>query len=109
VAFVDAALHSSPGAFDLRLLSWSGLGEHGEEHDDPSAGDVVGDAGLLSTDVEAQLTQLAVELSGEWFAEQSALVGEQVDVALDVTELFVGERVEPGAYLGVRARSYPTA
>ena len=35
-----------------------------------------------------------------WFAEQGALVGEQVDVALDVTELFVGERVEPDGDLG---------
>jgi hypothetical protein len=75
VAFVDATLHGSPGAVDLGSFPRFGLGEHGERHDDPSAGDVVGDAGPLSAEIEAKLAQLAVELSGEGFAQQGTLVG----------------------------------
>jgi hypothetical protein len=53
VAFVDAAQHGSPGAADLGSFSRPGLGEHGEQHNDPSGGDVGGDTGLLSAEVEA--------------------------------------------------------
>lgn len=62
----------------------------------PSGGDVVGDAGLLSAEIEAELSELAVELSGEGLSEEGAVVSEKVDVALDVTELIVGQGVEPG-------------
>jgi hypothetical protein len=107
VVFVDAALHGSPGAVDLGSFSRSGLGQHGEQHDDPSCGDVVGDAGLLSAEVAAELSELPVELSGERLAEQSALVGQQVDVGLDVAELIVGEAVEPGGDLGFSSTGTP--
>ena len=63
-------------------------------------GDVVGDAGLSSAEVAAEPSELPVELPGERLAEQDALVGQQVDGALDVAELVVGEAVEPGGHLG---------
>jgi hypothetical protein len=80
------------------------------QHDDPSCGDVVGDAGLLSAEVEAELSEIPVELSGERLAEQGALVGQQVDVPLGVAELIVGEAVEPGGHLGFKLdRTHGTA
>ena len=63
----------------------------------------------MSAEIAAELVQLAVELSGEPFAEPVALVGEQIDVVLYMTELLVGQRVEPGGDPRVRVRSYPRA
>ena len=100
MALVNAALHCSSSSIDLGSLSRFGLGEYGEEHDDPSGGGVVADSGLLAVEVEAQLAELAVELSGERFAEVDALFGEQIDVSLDLTELVVRQRIQPTGYSG---------
>jgi hypothetical protein len=67
-------------ARSISVRARSGLGEHAE--------------------VGAELSGLPVELSGERLAEQGALVGQRVDVALDVAELIVGEAIEPGGQLG---------
>ncbi len=77
------------------------------QHNDPSGGDVVDDAGLSSAEVAAELWELPVELSGERLAAQDALVGQQVDVALDVAELIVGGAVEPGGHLGFSSTGTP--
>ena len=69
MASVDAALHGPPGAVDRSLGLV--LANTGEQHDDPSGGDVGGDAGLSSAEVEAELSELPVELSGERLAEQA--------------------------------------
>jgi hypothetical protein len=50
----------------------------------------------------------AVELSGERLAEQGALVGQHVDGALGLPELFVGEAVEPGGHPRVKLDGTPT-
>jgi hypothetical protein len=87
VAFGDASLHRSAGSVDFSSLTWPGLGEHGEQDDRSAGGDVVGDAGLASPEVEAELSELAVQLTRERFSEMNALIGEKVDVALSLTEL----------------------
>ena len=69
MAFVDATLHRASGSVDFGSLSRFGLGEHRQQDDDSSGGDVVADAGRLSAEVEAQLAELAVELAGERFAQ----------------------------------------
>lgn len=76
------------------------FGEHGLEGDDSSGGDVVADSGWLSIEVEPQLAEFSVELAGKWFAQVYALVAEEVDVAFGLTELVVGEGVEPVGNLG---------
>jgi hypothetical protein len=76
VAFFDATLHCSSGSIDFGAFSRFGFCEDGEEHDDPSGCDVVTDACWLAVKVETEFTKLAVELSGERFAEMNALVGE---------------------------------
>ncbi len=62
----------------------------------------------MSAEVEAELSELPVELSGKRLAEQGALIGQQVDVALEVAELIVGETIEPGGHLAVQARPHRT-
>ena len=108
MALVNAALHCSSSSIDLGSLSRFGLGEYGEEHDDPSGGGVVADSGLLAVEVEAQLAELAVELSGERFAEVDALFGEQIDVSLDLTELVVRQRIQPAGYFWFGLNQTPT-
>ena len=100
MAVGDAALHCSAGPVDFCSFSGSGFGEHGHQDDDSSGGDVVADSGWLSIEVEPQFAEFAVELAGEWFAEVYALVGEEIDVAFGLTELVVGEGVEPVGNLG---------
>ena len=100
MAVGDAAQHCSAGSVDFCSFSGSGFGEHGQQDDDSSGGDVVADSGWLAIEVEPQFAEFAVELAGEWFAQVYALVAEQVDVAFGLTELVVGEGVEPVDDLG---------
>lgn len=44
--------------------------------------------------MEAELTELAVELAGERLAEMHALLGEEIDVALGLTEAVIVESCE---------------
>ena len=54
----------------------TGFGEHGQQDDDSSSGDLVADSGWLAIEVEPQLAEFAVELAGERFAQVYALVAE---------------------------------
>ena len=47
-------------------------------------------------------------MAGEWFAEMHASVGEQVYVPFGLTELVVGERVEPADDFGFEFDRSPT-
>ncbi len=75
MAFVDATLHRTSGSVDFGSFSRFGLGEHGQQDDASSGGDVVADAGALPAEVEAQLAELPVELASERFAQKYALIG----------------------------------
>jgi hypothetical protein len=68
VAVGDAALHCSAGPVDFCSFSGSGFGEHGQQDDDSSGGDVVADSDGLAIEVEPQLAEFAVELAREWWS-----------------------------------------
>ena len=69
MAFVDATLHHTSGSVDFGSFFRFGLGEHRQQDDDSSGGDVVADAGGLPAEVVTPLAELAVELAGERFAQ----------------------------------------
>ncbi len=56
---------------------------------------MVGDPCLPSAEIEAQLPQLAPQLPSEGLAEEDPFLGEQVNIALDLTEVVVREREQP--------------
>jgi hypothetical protein len=70
------------GTFHFRCLAHPGLAEHRQKHDAAARCDPVGDALGVAAEVEAQLAELAAEMTGVGLAERGGVRGEPVDLLL---------------------------
>src|SRR5215471_14677781 len=67
----------------------------------PSRCQPVGDSGLLAQQVEPQLPDLPVEVTGVGLAEVFGVLGEQADEEVDPAEVTVGQAGQPGPDFGL--------
>jgi hypothetical protein len=95
VAFGHAPAHRGLSPGNLLDLSHPRLAKDRQEHDPAAARDVVADPALVSTQVEAQLTELSAKLTRIRLIEVHTPILQQVDVEDHVTKFLICQAQKP--------------